>query len=64
MKNPTVGSKAVPYGRTDGRKDRRADMIKLIVTFRSVARAPKKYGPHMNSVTIKPECANRNSVLA
>jgi len=36
--NPSNGSRAVPFGRTD----RRRDMAQFIVAFRNFANAPKK----------------------
>ena len=44
--NPSIGSRSVPCGRTDGqtdrRVDRRTDVTKLIVAFRNLATVPKK----------------------
>jgi hypothetical protein len=44
-KNPSSGSRVVPFRQMDGRidreKDRQADMIKLIVGFSNFANAPK-----------------------
>jgi len=40
--NPSSGSRVVPCGRTDGQTGRRADMKKLIVAFRDIAKVPKK----------------------
>jgi len=40
--NPSSGSRVVPPGRTNERKDKRTDMTKLIVAFRNFAKAPKK----------------------
>ena len=40
-KNPSSGSRVVPCGQTDGRRDKQTDMTKLIVAFRSFANAPK-----------------------
>jgi hypothetical protein len=37
-KNPSIRSRVVPYGRTDGR----TDTTKLIVAFRNFVNAPKK----------------------
>jgi len=39
--NPSSGSRGVPCGRTDGKKEGRTDMTKLIVAFRNVVNAPK-----------------------
>jgi len=39
--NPSGGSRGVPCGQTDGKKEGRTDMTKLIVAFRNVANAPK-----------------------
>jgi hypothetical protein len=39
QENPSIGSRAVPYGRTDGH----TDMTKLTVAFRNFAKAPKTY---------------------
>ena len=39
--NPSIGSRAVPCGRMSRRKDRRRDMMKLILAFRNFAKAPK-----------------------
>ena len=40
--NPSSVSRVVPFGRTGGRTDRRKDMTKLIIAFRSFANSPKK----------------------
>jgi hypothetical protein len=37
IKNPSIGSRVVPWGRTA----RRTDMTKLTVAFRNLANAPK-----------------------
>jgi len=39
--NPSIGSRIVPCGRTDGRTDRQTDVTKLILAFRNFANAPK-----------------------
>ena len=39
--NPSRGTRVVPCGRTDGRKDRRTGMTKQIVAFRNFANTPK-----------------------
>jgi hypothetical protein len=39
--NPSSGSRVVPCGRTDGRKDVMTDMAKLIVVFRNFPNEPK-----------------------
>jgi hypothetical protein len=45
--NPTSGSRVVPCGQTDGRKD----MTKLVVAFRNIANAPKNNSTF--SVTVR-----------
>jgi len=46
-KNASSGSRVVPFGRIDGRTDRReerqTDITKLIVAFRNFVNAPKNY---------------------
>jgi hypothetical protein len=55
-KNPSSGSRVVPYGQTDGqtdrdgRTDRKTNMTKLIVEFRNFAKAPKNHGRSRDSV--------------
>jgi len=36
MKNPSIGSRVVPCGRTDRQTDKQTDMAKLVVTFRNL----------------------------
>jgi hypothetical protein len=45
--NPSSGSRVVPYGRTD----RRTDMAKLVVSFRSFTKAPKKRYDYFSATT-------------
>ena len=42
--NPSIGSRVVACGQTDGRTHRRADMTKLIDAFRHFSVAPKTQG--------------------
>ena len=43
--NPSIGSRVLPWGRTegqtDGQTDRQAGMTELIVAFRNLANSPK-----------------------
>ena len=39
--NLACGDRVVPFGRTDERKNKRTDMMKLIVTFRNFAKISK-----------------------
>ena len=39
--NPSSGSRVVPYGRTDGRKEERTDTTKLTCSFYKCTNAPK-----------------------
>ena len=45
--NPSSGSRVVPCGRTDGRKEGRKDMAKIIFAFRNFANEPKNISHHV-----------------
>jgi len=60
--NPSIGNKAVPYGRTDGWTEGGYD--KANSHFSQFCEGVKKYDPHMNWATINLECTNRDSVVA
>ena len=53
--NPSGGIRAVPCGRTDGQKDRRTDMTKLIVAFRNFAKAPIRSTKHIRASGSLPD---------
>jgi hypothetical protein len=43
--NPFIGSRVVPYRKTDERIDEKTDMTKLIFVSRNCANAPKNTDP-------------------
>jgi hypothetical protein len=59
--NPSSGSQTVPCRWTDGRTNRRTDMMKLIVTFHNFANAPHRKYPNLLVISFRQELPNNST---